>query len=89
MKFDIVKGQVRFSNKTETRITNLKLLQIYIVNEEKNDGSFDCRIVKFDEVLDNPDKYELTELEKRQLPHLNDGVLSRNSTTEKGWKIIS
>jgi len=74
-KFDIVKGHVVSSGMPETRITNLKLLPIYIVNEEKNDGSFDCRIVKFNEVLNNPDKYGLTHLERTQLPHLNDVVL--------------
>ncbi|MET1249476.1 CapA family protein [Sporolactobacillus sp. STCC-11] len=74
-KFDIVKGRFRSNGTTETRITNLKMLPIYILNEKLADGSYDCRILKFKDVYENPEKYRLTELEKKQLPHLNDVVL--------------
>ena len=74
-KFDIVKGSFGSSGVTETRITNLKMLPIYILNEKLQDGIFDCRILKFHDVLKNPKKYGLTELEREQLPHLNDVVL--------------
>lgn len=53
---------------------HIQALPIYIVNAKCDDGSYDCRIVKFDSVLKNPDVYGLTELEKNQLPHLRDKV---------------
>jgi poly-gamma-glutamate capsule biosynthesis protein CapA/YwtB (metallophosphatase superfamily) len=74
-KFDIVKGRFGLNGCTKTRITNLKMLPIYILNKKLSDGSYDCRILKFKDVYENPEKYGLTELEKRQLPHLNDVVL--------------
>lgn len=74
-KFDIVKGKYGSSEKSDTRITNLQLLPVYILNEKLPDGRFNCRILKFHEVLENPENYGLTELEKEQLPHLNDIVL--------------
>ncbi|TGA99861.1 CapA family protein [Sporolactobacillus shoreae] len=75
-KFDIVKGRFGLGGVTETRITDLKMLPIYILNEKLPDGSYDCRILKFDDVYKNPQKYGLTELEKKQLPHLHDVVLN-------------
>lgn len=57
-----------------TRLFNVKALPIYIVNERLDDKRFNCRIVKFFDVLENPDGYGLTELEKSQLPHLRDKV---------------
>lgn len=56
------------------RLFGLEALPMYIVNEQRKDGSFNCRIVKFSDVMENPDNYGLTELEKRQLPHLRDKV---------------
>ena len=63
-------------------IDKLEFLPVYILNEKlpgelNPDGSqkYDCRILKFKEVYENPDKYGLTDLEKSQLPHLNDVVL--------------
>lgn len=56
------------------RLFGLEALPMYIVNEQRKDGSFDCRIVKFSDVMENPDNYGLTDLEKRQLPHLRDKV---------------
>ncbi|MGY4877674.1 CapA family protein [Vreelandella aquamarina] len=53
---------------------NLQVLPIYIVNEHLGGKRYDCRIVKFDDVLRNPDGYGLTELEKSQLPHLEEKV---------------
>ncbi|WP_096374685.1 CapA family protein [Pseudomonas chlororaphis] len=57
-----------------TRLFNLRALPIYIVNERLDGDRFNCRIVKFFDVLENPDSYGLTELEKSQLPHLRDKV---------------
>ncbi|MGM0832558.1 MAG: CapA family protein [Pseudomonadota bacterium] len=55
-------------------LANLQALPIYIVNEHLGGKRYDCRIVKFDDVLKNPDGYGLTELEKSQLPHLKEKV---------------
>lgn len=74
-KFDIVKGRFGLGGRTETHITNLKMLPIYILNEKLPDGNYDCRILKFGDVYENPQKYGLTELERKQLPHLHDVVL--------------
>ncbi|RUR30137.1 CapA family protein [Vreelandella andesensis] len=68
VKFDIVKVY------DAIELANLKALPIYIVNAKRDDGSYDCRIVKFDDVLKDPDGYGLTELEKSQLPHLEEKV---------------
>jgi len=65
----------------------LEALPIYIVNEKLANGDFNCRIVKFFDVLKDPDAYGLTELEKSQLPHLRDkvwgGILSPLSGLRK------
>ncbi|MBK5341995.1 CapA family protein [Pseudomonas sp. TH49] len=68
IKFNI--GKLRGS----VRLFGLEALPIYIVNEQRDDGGFNCRIVKFFDVLESPDRYGLTDLEKRQLPHLHDKV---------------
>lgn len=58
----------------EAYVYGIEALPIYIVNEKLGEDSYNCRIVKFAKVLEDPDRYGLTELEKRQLPHLNDKV---------------
>lgn len=68
VKFDIGKAL------GVTRLYNLKVLPIYIVNEKRDTTDYNCRIVRFENVLSNPDHYGLTELEKSQLPHLRDKV---------------
>lgn len=55
-------------------LANLQALPIYIVNQHLGGKRYDCRIVKFDNVLKDPDGYGLTELEKSQLPHLKEKV---------------
>lgn len=69
VKFDIVSY---FGAKAA--VTNVRALPIYIVNAHLDADNYDCRIVKFENVLKNPDGYGLTELEKNQLPHLRDKV---------------
>ncbi|XP_047985841.1 PGA biosynthesis protein CapA-like [Leguminivora glycinivorella] len=69
VKFDIVSY---FGAKAA--VTNVKALPIYIVNAHLGGDRYDCRIVKFENVLNNPDGYWLTELERNQLPHLRDKV---------------
>ncbi|WP_207204867.1 CapA family protein [Clostridium minihomine] len=76
-KFDIVKGKSKVTGETETRLVDLKMLPIYILNEKLSDTKYDCRILKFKDVYENPDDYGLTDLEKWQLPHLNDVVLRK------------
>ncbi len=56
------------------RMFNLQSMPVYIINEDRGDGRFDCRIVQFLDVVKNPDNYGLTDLEKSQLPHLNERV---------------
>ncbi|MCU6275498.1 CapA family protein [Morganella morganii] len=69
IKFDIVS---HFGSKTS--VTNVQALPIYIVNAHLKGDSYDCRIVKFEDVFNNPDNYGLTDLEKSQLPHLYNKV---------------
>ncbi|OJH42615.1 CapA family protein [Cystobacter ferrugineus] len=57
-----------------TGLFDLQALPIYIVNEDLGEKRFNCRIVKFFDVLENPDGYGLTDLEKRQLTHLREKV---------------
>ncbi len=80
IKFDILKG--RINGQAETNISNLKMLPIYILNEELPDKSYNCRLLKFNNVLEdavgnNPNKYGLSKLEREQLTHLNEVVLKR------------
>ncbi|MBK5344715.1 CapA family protein [Pseudomonas sp. TH49] len=84
IKFDIVEVKLALPDvhDSETKgiclntyeLLGLDALPIYIVNEKLADGRFNCRVVKFYDVLENPDGYGLTEMEKTQLPHLRDKV---------------
>lgn len=71
IKFDINKNS---AGETGNFLDNLQALPIYIVNQELSHNRYDCRIVKFEDVLKDPDGYGLTELEKSQLPHLEEKV---------------
>lgn len=68
VKFDLMK----FGGKVFRQ--HIKSLPIYIVNQHLGGKRYDCRIVKFEDVLKDPDGYGLTELEKSQLPHLEEKV---------------
>lgn len=68
VKFNI--GKVKGS----TGLFNLQALPLYIVNQDLGNKRFDCRIVKFFDVLERPTEFGLTELEISQLPHLRDKV---------------
>ncbi|SDI32720.1 poly-gamma-glutamate synthesis protein (capsule biosynthesis protein) [Pseudomonas delhiensis] len=70
----IVKFEILQYNTETSLLRGLKALPIYIVNEDLGGGDFNCRIVKFHDVLNNPDAYGLTDIEKNQLPHLRDKV---------------
>ena len=60
--------------KGSTGLFNLQALPLYIVNQDLGNKRFDCRIVKFFDVLERPTEFGLTELEISQLPHLRDKV---------------
>ncbi len=84
VKFDIGKAL------GQTRLFNLQALPLYIVNENLGDGRFDCRIVKFFDVLERPDDFGLTALEKEQLEHLQvkvwDDILSPLSSISQRFE---
>lgn len=80
IKFDLAKGEL--DGETKTFIHNLKILPVYILNEKLPDGKYNCRILKFTNVLedkkiDGKYKYGLTEWERGNLTHLNDVVLKK------------
>lgn len=69
---------------------NVETLPLYIVNAPLDDGRFDCRIVRFESVLADPDGFGLTASEKSELTHLRDVVwkkiLAPQSTVpSSGW----
>ncbi|MCI1834441.1 MAG: CapA family protein [Bifidobacterium tibiigranuli] len=72
VKFDVAK--VTTASRSYVSWDHLTALPIYIVNARNEEGSYDCRIVAFDDVLANPDGYGLTDREKSELPHLHDVV---------------
>lgn len=72
VKFDIVKEDA--DDGSRTHIENLESFPIYIVNADLGDRRFDCRIVPFADVLASPESFGLTDLEKEQLPHLEEKV---------------
>jgi|GEM_PF-372328 len=72
VKFDIAKVQT--ASRTYVSWDHLDALPMYIVNAHLGGDSYDCRIVKFESVLADPDDYGLTDWEKSELPHLRDVV---------------
>lgn len=87
IKFDIVKGHTN-QGEVQTHITNLKMLPIYILNKRLEGDKFDCRILKFFDVYNNPDHYRLTHLEREQLTHLHDIVLLQILLPEQHHEIL-
>ncbi|WP_027965648.1 CapA family protein [Halomonas halocynthiae] len=71
IKFDIKKNS---DEEKGCYLANLQTLPIYLINAQREEGGYDCRIVKFDNVIKNPDKYNLSKLEISQLPHLKNNV---------------
>lgn len=72
IRFDIVK--VKTAGGTAIAWDHLEALPLYIVNAPLGEGRYDCRIVRFDRVLQNPDGFGLSEQERSELPHLHDVV---------------
>ena len=67
------------NGKTETYFDNLKMLPVYINCAQLENGDYDCRLLKFSDVLkdaasDAP-KYHLTPEERADLPRLANVVL--------------
>lgn len=78
IRFKISKGKIGGKNKS--LMHDLEILPIYILNEDLKDGRFNCRILKFKNVLEDQAgkcKYGLTELERENLSHLNKIVLNK------------
>lgn len=80
IKFDISKGKL--NGKDKSFIHNLQVLPLYILNEDLKNGSFNCRILKFSNVINDSlgqgnYKYGLTELERKNLAHLNNVILKK------------
>lgn len=78
IKVDIVKGKE--NGMDATYITNFKVLPVYMLSERLEDGSYNCRMLKFSHVLadtraDGIYQYGLTALEREQLPRLDEVVL--------------
>lgn len=78
LKFSISKG--RQGGVEKTLMHDLRVLPIYLLNRELEDGSFDCRILRFSDVLEDSkgkknQKYQLTDRELRDLEHLETVVL--------------
>lgn len=88
IKFDIAK--VVTANRTYVSWDHVRTLPLYIVNAPLGDGRYDCRIVRFEKVLRDPDGYGLTDREKSELGHLENavwkGILSPlSSIPDGGW----
>lgn len=86
IKFDIVK--VVTASRTYISWDHVETLPLYIVNAQLGGDRFDCRIVQFHKVLQDPDAFGLTDREKSELPHLHDvvwnGILSPLSDIPAG-----
>lgn len=86
IKFDIVK--VVTASRTYISWDHVETLPLYIVNALLGGDRFDCRIVQFHKVLQDPDAFGLTDREKSELPHLHDvvwnGILSPLSDIPAG-----
>lgn len=88
IKFDIAK--VVTAGGTYVSWDHVKTLPLYIVNAPLGGDRFDCRIVQFHKVLENPQHFGLTQREVSELPHLRDvvwkGILSPlSSIPAGGW----
>lgn len=79
VKFDVAKGTA--NGTVAAYITNLKVLPVYMLNEQLEGNRYRCRMLKFSHVLadmmgeDGKYQYGLTALEREQLPHLAETVL--------------
>lgn len=73
IKFDVVMDD----NDPDAYVANVRALPLYIANIEREDGTYDCRILKFFDVLADPGRYGLTPLAQSQLPHLHDVVWTK------------
>ena len=70
---------------SQTYVSELKILPIYIQSGDKGDGTNDFRLVQFEKLLSNPDKYILTKEERDDLPRLDKKVL-KEIILPRTWK---
>ena len=73
VRFEVVKGTL--NGKPCTQITNFKMMPVYILAEEKSDGTYDCRLLKFYNILNDKPvngkyKYNLDPQMRKDLPRL-------------------
>lgn len=90
-KFDIVKGLVE--GKETTVITDLKMMPVYMLNEQIQGDVYDCRMLKFSDVMaDNGENgkyvYNIPAEDRAQLPHLDDVVLRQILLPENYQNIL-
>lgn len=88
VEFEIVKKRV--GQRTVVSWDHVRAQPFYIVNAHRGGDDYDCRIVRFEKVLANPNYYGLTDREIYELDHLRDVVWERilaplSHTPDSGW----
>ena len=73
VRFEVVKGMLE--GQERTLITDFKMMPVYIMAEEKEDGTYDCRLLKFYNILNDKPvngkyKYNLDPQMRKDLPRL-------------------
>ena len=73
VRFEVVKGMLE--GQERTLITEFKMMPVYIMAEEKEDGTYDCRLLKFYNILNDKPvngkyKYNLDPQMRKDLPRL-------------------
>jgi len=82
VRFQLEKGIL--SGAGHTCISQFEVLPVYIQAGEKEDGTCDFRLLQFEKVLSGPEKYILTDEERRDLPRL-DKKLLREILLPRSW----
>lgn len=93
VKFRIAKGYEKGSTDCTCRIHDFRLLPVYILAEEKQDESYDCRLVPFERVLfdektNGAFQYGLDPKERRDLPRLWNKVLMKILLPANGENLL-
>lgn len=83
VRFKLSKGIL--NNESHTLVNELEILPVYILAEEKHHDVYDFRLLKFKDVLNNPESYGMTDEERADLERLDKHVL-KNILLPHGWK---
>ena len=83
VRFQIEKGDL--NGASHTCVSNLELLPVYILAGEHDDNTCDFRLLRFEKVLSYPERYQLTNVERKDLPRLDKRIL-RNILLPRSWK---